>query len=109
MLSVVVSSNGAGNFDMYTSSCDHRVRSSPPLFFFLVVTVLIKLSLTLTGLERGGEQVGNWKLAAFTSGELHREGYGPGNRTELYHSADSLTCMNTTKCHTNPSPWNMAS
>lgn len=34
MLSVVVSSNGAGNFDMYTSSCDHRVRSSPPLFFF---------------------------------------------------------------------------
>lgn len=53
--------------------------------------------------------MGNWKLAVFTFGELHREGYGPGNRTELYHSADSLTCMNTTKCHTNPSPWNMAS
>lgn len=37
----------------------------------------------------GGEHVRNWELAAFTTGELHREGYGLGNRTELYHCLGS--------------------
>lgn len=28
---------------------------------------------------------GEWELAAFTAGEFHREGCGPGNRIQLLH------------------------
>lgn len=77
-------------------------------FFFSGYSInLIIINFNWAGEGRGAS--GKLETGSFHMWRVHKEGYGPGNKTEWYHSADSLTCMNTTKCHTNPSPWNMAS